>query len=79
MKRGFLFGVGTFLGFAGLTGLSVDRPILESVLLAGIGVPLCLVTLSAASRAPPNRSRLHAVVGWLFGFFVIDAVSPLAS
>ncbi len=46
--------------------------------LAGVMVvltcaPLGGIIIRVAGSAPSHRSRLHAVVGWLLGFFVIDA------
>jgi hypothetical protein len=38
-----------------------------------ICVPLGVVAIRAAKSAPPNRSKVHAVVGWLIGFFIVDA------
>jgi hypothetical protein len=31
--------------------------------------------VQVARKAPPNMSKVHAVVGWLIGFFVIDVVA----
>jgi hypothetical protein len=33
-----------------------------------------VIAIRTAVGAPPNYSRLHAVLGWLLGFFVVDAV-----
>jgi len=76
MKRGFLFGLGSFLIIAAIVGLS--RALVGTFGLAGVIVvlictPLSVTIIRAASTAPPHRSRLHAVVGWLLGFLVTDA------
>jgi hypothetical protein len=75
MKRGFLFGLGSFLCLGvlfGLMQLSSDVPI-ASIMVA-ISVPLSILVIRAANRAPLNRSRVHAVIGWLVGFLIMDAV-----
>jgi hypothetical protein len=45
-----------------------------AAILSLVLMPFSVVTIRAANRAPPNRSRLHAIVGWLFGFLVVNAV-----
>jgi hypothetical protein len=37
-------------------------------------MPLSLVVIRRAKAAPPNRTRLHAIVGWISGFLIVDAV-----
>ena len=72
MKRGFLFGLGSFLIMGiivGLISLLRDRDIIAAI-LSLVLMPFSVVTIRAANRAPPNRSWLHAIVGWLFGFLV---------
>jgi hypothetical protein len=74
MKRGFLFGLGSFLClgvFVGLMQLSND--VTTAAIVVAISIPLSILVFRAANRAPPNRSRGHAVVGWLAGFLIIDA------
>jgi hypothetical protein len=76
MKRGFLFGLGSFLILGvllGLVDLFRSQPAVGVILML-ILMPLSVVTIRAANAAPPHFSRLHAVVGWLIGFFCIDAV-----
>ena len=76
VKRGFLFGLGWFLivgviycfiqllqGYAGIV----------NVVMLLICMPSSVVVIRAAKKSAPNRSKLYAVVGWLIGFFVIDA------
>jgi hypothetical protein len=76
MKRGFLFGLGSFLVIAAM-GSPISALIgtfgLPGIIAAFICMPLSLMMIRAASSAPSHRSRLHAVVGWCFGFFAIDA------
>jgi hypothetical protein len=73
MKRAFLFGLGSFLIF-GIIYLLVHPHDKLSIITALILVPVSVIAIRAARRAPPNRSRLHAVGGWLLGFLVVDAV-----
>ena len=76
MKRGFLFGLGSFLIIAAIGGLSrvlVGTFALAGVIVALICAPLSVIIIRAASSASSHRSWLHAVVGWLLGFLVIDA------
>jgi hypothetical protein len=77
VKRGFLFGLGSFLTIAAI--ISLGSALIGTFGLAGIIVALICATLSAiviraAIAAPSHRSRLHTVIGWCLGFFVIDAV-----
>ena len=75
MKRGFLFGLGSFLCLsviAGLMQLPSDMTI--AAIMVAISVPLSVLVIRAAYRAPPDRSRAYAVMGWLAGFLVMDAV-----
>jgi len=79
IKRGFLFGLTSFL-VVGVIGSLVRGGLFEGGLKAGV-LPWCncLLILSAgavraARKAPPNKSRVHAVVGWLIGFFVIGVI-----
>jgi hypothetical protein len=76
MKRGFLFGLGSFLVVGVIAGLG--EALVGASGLAGmvafICMPLSFVVIRAARLAPSHVSWLHAVVGWLLGFFAIDAV-----
>jgi GYF domain 2 len=72
MKRGFLFGLTSFL-VVGAIGALVRGGF-------GIGAGLLFLAGSAAAvqaarKAPPNKSKVYAIVGWLIGFFVIDVVA----
>ena len=76
MKRGFLFGLGSFLivgVIAGVGEIVKSRPV-EGAVLVVILAPLSIVAIRKAKAAPPHSSRLHAVVGWLAGFLCIDVV-----
>ena len=76
MRRGFLFGLGSFLVIAAIGSA-------RSFLIGSFGpvglivvlgcIPLSIIVIRAAISAPYHRSRLHAFVGWCLGFFVIDA------
>jgi hypothetical protein len=72
MKRAFLFGLGSFLILV-IVGLLVrhDTP---SVIMALVPMPVSVIAILVANGAPPNYSRLHAVLGWLLGFLAVDAV-----
>lgn len=72
MKRAFLFGLGTFLILSIIWALLQFQII--SAILALVMMPISVVVIRSAQRALPNRSRLHAVFGWLLGFFVLDVV-----
>ena len=74
MKRGFLFGLGSFLCLGVLVGLmQLSNDVTTAVIVVTISVPLSILVIRAANCAPPNRSRGHAVIGWLVGFLVIEA------
>ena len=75
MKRGFLFGLGSFFiaaAIASLIGALFRTAGLAGVIVALICMPLSVVVIRRASSAPSHRSWLHAVFGWLLGFFVVD-------
>ena len=75
MKRGFLFGLGSFLGLVviyGLVQLSNDVP--TAAIILGVSAPSSVLALLAARRAPRNRSRAHGVIGWFGGFLILNAV-----
>jgi hypothetical protein len=76
VKRGFLFGLGTFLIIAAIG--SASSFLLGTFgavgLLLGLGcILLGVIVIRAAISAPYHQSWLHAFVGWCLGFFVIDA------
>ena len=76
VKRGFLFGLGSFLivsVIGGLSGALIGTARLAVIITALICIPLSVFVIRRASLAPPHRSRLHAVFGWLLGFLAIDA------
>jgi hypothetical protein len=75
MKRGFLFGLGSFLCLAVLAGLwQLSSDMTIAAMMLAISVPLSILVMLAAYRAPPDRSRVHAVIGWLAGFLIMDVV-----
>ena len=75
MKRGFLFGLGSFLCLGVLFGLDqFSSDVTIAAVMVVILVPSSIFVILAAYRAPPNRSRAHAVIGWLVGFLIVDAV-----
>jgi hypothetical protein len=78
VKRGFLFGLGTFLlvGAIGAFAQAVtDKLWPTSVIVGVILIPLSVTIIHAARRAPSHRSRLHAIAGWFLGFIVFDAIA----
>jgi hypothetical protein len=75
MKRGFLFGLGSSLCLGVLFGLlQLSNDVTTAAIIVAISVPLSILVILAAYRAPPNHSRAYAVIGWLVGFLVIDAL-----
>ena len=48
-----------------------------AVILVAFSVPLSVLVIWRAFAAPPNQSWLHAIFGWLIGFFV-DALAWFA-
>ena len=80
MKRGFLFGLGTYLivvVIVGLIQIVRENDLAVGAVMMLIFMPLSVFVIGRAKSAPPNRSRLHAIVGWFIGFFAIWVV-PLA-
>lgn len=82
MKRGILFGLGSFLVFLvladlddawrGECGFSIDDKCLaSSAVMNAFIIPLIAVVIWRARKAAPNLSRQHAIGGWLIGFFVL--------
>ncbi|HEY6861866.1 MAG TPA: hypothetical protein VI358_19030 [Pseudolabrys sp.] len=69
MKRGFLFGLGSFFVLGAIGSL-----LKLQFIIALIFMPLSVVTIRAAQKASPSISRSQAVIGWLIGFLVVDAV-----
>jgi hypothetical protein len=76
MKRGFLYGLGTFLILGVIAGLFqfITAHDSVSVIVALVLMPMSVLVVRAARKAPPNRSKIYAVIGWLLGFIAIDAV-----
>ena len=75
MKRGFLFGLGSSLCLGVLLGLmQLSNDVTTAAIMVGISVPSSILVIRAAYRAQPNRSRVHALIGWLVGSLTIDAV-----
>lgn len=63
MKPALLYGLGTLL-IIGTVGALLGR----QFLVALICMPISVVAIRAAGRAPPNPSRATATPGWLLGF-----------
>jgi hypothetical protein len=75
MKRGFLFGLGSCLCLGVLFGsMQFSNDVTTAAILVAISVPSSILVIRAAFLAPPDRSRVHAVIGWLVGFLIIGAV-----
>jgi hypothetical protein len=86
MKRGILFGVGSFLILGALRGLaevlwgrgctfSVDDECkvagsVGAVIFIAIAAPLSALAIWKAIAAAPNKSWPHAIGGWLIGLCV---------
>jgi hypothetical protein len=76
VKRGFLFGLGSFLIIAAVGSLSsfLVGTFGRAGLILGLGcIPLGIIVIRAAISAPSHQSRLHAFVGWCLGFLIINA------
>ena len=67
MKRSFLFGLGSFLLFIAIASINADRTGTISLLL----VTLAFITWYFARQAPSHLSKVHAILGWLLGFFAL--------
>lgn len=65
MRRAFLYGLFSSL-IVGVLGLLVSFTT-EAIVLALSLMPVGVIVIAAASRAPPNHSRSHAILGWLLG------------
>jgi len=66
VKRGFLFGLGSFLivsVIGGLSGALIGTARLAAIITALICIPLSVFVIRRAGLARPHRSRLHAVFG----------------
>jgi hypothetical protein len=83
MKRAFLFGLGTSGGLLTIYALLLNAlywfvagqaPPLEFGLIVFSLLVISVSIIWLAYRAPPNRSRLRAVFGWLLGLIVIPGV-----
>jgi hypothetical protein len=75
MRRGFLLGLGSSLSLGVVFGLmQLSNDVTTAAIILAISLPLSILVFRAAYRAPPNRSRGHALTGWLLGFLVVDAV-----
>jgi hypothetical protein len=79
VKRGFLFGLGSFLVLAAVAAIIVIfiRGGLAWALVLFVAAPLAALTFRRATFAPTGP-RLHMVIGWLIGFLVIDAAFLVA-
>ena len=75
MKRGFLFGLGSFFiagVIAGAVGGLIGTSRIAGFIMALVFMPLSVVVIRKAKSAPPHRSLQHAFMGWLLGFFAVD-------
>jgi len=73
MKRGFLFGLGSFLLFIAFAPFQAGRPNASDGIISLLLITLAFITLYFARQAPSHLSKLHAIVGWLLGFFALWA------
>ena len=80
MKRAFLFGLGCYLLLLAITGAitavieslhSNRMDVVTGVIFLVVCAPLSMKVILSAKAAPPSRSRLRSVLGWLMGFFLI--------
>jgi hypothetical protein len=78
VKRGFLFGLGTFLivGAVGAFAQAVTGTLWPGDIAIGLVLlPLGVMAIYAAKSAASHRSRLYAIAGWILGFLVVDAIA----
>jgi len=86
MKRGFLFGLGSYLvfevilgldnAFRGECGLALNEECYASyAVMIALDASLSVLAIWGANAAPPNTSRQQAVGGWLIGFGLIPVVT----
>ena len=76
MKRAFLFGLGSSLILVVIAGIAwaFQGVVIVGAIMIVICAPLSVLVIRKANAAPPNKSWLHAIGGWLIGFFIIDGV-----
>jgi hypothetical protein len=78
MKRGFLFGLGSFLvclvleqlrdALRGECGLTINGVCYASTaVMIALSAPLSVLAIWKANATAPNKSWLHAISGWLTG------------
>jgi hypothetical protein len=82
MRRGFLFGIGTFLIIGTLAGLlevwkGGTLDIVVGALMIATCAPMSVLAIRKANEAQPDKSWLHAFAGWLIGFCVVNAATFL--
>jgi hypothetical protein len=77
VKRGFLSGLASFLILCAVAGIGrvISHADVSGVVLVLLGIALSLAAIWATNRAPPHKSKLYAVVGWLLGVFVTNVVA----
>jgi hypothetical protein len=76
MERAFLFGLGTFLIVGTL--IELIRLSFPGSILALVLMPISVIVVHEAIHAPPNRSRVSAIGGWLLGFLAIPVPLSIA-
>jgi hypothetical protein len=76
MKRGFLFGLGSFLALAAVAGIikALMHGGLTGIIILFVAAPLGVLTFRRAMYASTGP-RLDTVIGWLIGFFFIDVLA----
>ena len=88
MKRGILFGLGSNLAltvlkglddaFWGECGLTINGVCYASAaVMIALSAPLSVLAIWKANATAPIKSWLHAIGGWLIGFFFIPVVTFL--
>jgi xanthosine utilization system XapX-like protein len=78
VKRGFLFGLGSFLIVGAIIAFihaaTGDSPV-GFVIVGLILMPLSVKVIQWAKSAPSTKSWFYAIAGWMIGFFVFDAAA----
>ncbi len=87
MKRAYLFGLGCFLILYTLSHIgwafwSTDKDPIDprtGFYMVLTSMLLGVVAFLAAKSAPLHRSRLHAIIGWSIGFFIIEVARAVVA
>jgi hypothetical protein len=74
MRRASLFGLAWFFASIGIA-YAIDKHGWPGLIILFQGLFTAWAFRWAARRAPPAKSRLKGIAGWLLGFLAIPAAS----